>query len=187
MRILNVFEVFYGKVTFGKCLHKKFFIFSHIEFNHCCGEGSNEMSSEGSLIEMLRVHMQAEADMVKVCAELEKKVHTAAAKLLLAEMRLDSVKHEVILREILNVIEKQPPPTEIKLWAYRIESFVDMEVARKELQRHVNVEADMLQSVENVIKATPDEALKVLLSHIAEDERKHHKNIELIIKKSYAY
>ena len=145
------------------------------------------MSSEGSLIEMLRVHMKAEADMVKVCAELEKKVHTAAAKLLLAEMRLDSVKHEVILREILNVIEKQPPPTEIKLWDYRIESFVDMEVARKELQRHVNVEADMLQSVENVIKATPDEALKVLLSHIAEDERKHHKNIELIIKKSYAY
>jgi rubrerythrin len=146
------------------------------------------MSSEGSLIEMLRVHMKAEADMVKVCAELEKKVHTAAAKLLLAEMRLDSVKHEVILREILNVIEKQPSLLpEIKLWDYRIESFVDMEVARKELQRHVNVEADMLQSVEKVIKATPDEALKVLLSHIAEDERKHHKNIELIIKKSYAY
>ena len=146
------------------------------------------MSSQGSFIEMLRVHMKAEAYMIQVCAELEKKVHTAAAKLLLAEMRLDSVKHEGILREILNVIEKQPsPPPETKLWDYRIESFVDMEVARKELQRHVNVEADMLHDIENVIKATPDEALKVLLSHIAEDEKKHNKNIELIIKKSYAY
>ena len=146
------------------------------------------MSSEGSFIEMLRVHMKAEADMVKVCAELEEKVHTAAAKLLLAEKRLDSVKHEGILREILNAIERQPsPPPETKLWDYRIESFVDMEVARKELQRHVNVEAGMLHDVENVMKATPDEALKLLLSHIAEDERKHHKNIELIIKESYAF
>src|SRR3989337_3693073 len=85
------------------------------------------MSSEGSFIEMLRIHMKAEADMVKVCAELEKKVHTAAAKLLLAEKRLDSVKHEGILREILNAIERQPsPPPETKLWDYRIESFVEL-------------------------------------------------------------
>jgi rubrerythrin len=137
---------------------------------------------------MLKAHMKAEADMIKVCAELEKKVHTAAAKLLLAEMRFDSVKHEGIFREILNVIEKQPAPLpETKLWDYRIESFVDMEVVRKELQRHVNAEADMLHDVENVMKATKDEALKVLLSHIADDEKKHHKNIELIIHESYAF
>ena len=146
------------------------------------------MNSEASFVKMLKTHMKAEANMIKVCAELEKKVHTAAAKLLLAEMRLDSVKHEGIIREILNVIEKRPPPpAETKLWDYRIESFVDMEVVRKELQRHVNVEVDMLHYIEKVIKATPDEAVKVLLSHIAEDEEKHHKNMELIIKESYAF
>jgi rubrerythrin len=146
------------------------------------------MNSEGSFVKMLKTHMKAEANMIKACAKLEKKVHTAAAKLLLAEMRLDSVKHEGIIREILNVIEKRPPPPpETKLWDYRIESFVDMEAVRKELQRHVNVEADMLSNIEKVIRATPDEAVKVLLSHIAEDERKHHKNMELIIKESYAF
>jgi rubrerythrin len=146
------------------------------------------MNSESSFVKMLKTHMKAEANMIKACAELERKVHTAAAKLLLAEMRLDSVKHEGIIREILNVIEKRPPPPpETKLWDYRIESFVDMEVVRKELQRHVNVEADMLDNIEKVIRATPDEAVKVLLSHIAEDERKHHKNMELIIKESYAF
>jgi len=126
--------------------------------------------------------------MIEVCAELEKKVHTAAARLLLVEMRLDSIKHEGIFREILSVIENQPAPVpETKLWDYRIESFVDMEVVRKKLQKHVSAEADMLQSVEKVIKATPDEALKVLLSHIADDEKKHHKNIELIIHESYSF
>ena len=121
------------------------------------------MSSQESFVELLRVHMKSEADMMQVCAGLEGRVHTAAARLLLAEMRLDSVKHEGVFRKILNVIEKQPASVpETKLWDYRIESFVDMEVVRKELQKHVNAEADMLQSVEKVIKATPDEALKVL-------------------------
>jgi len=146
------------------------------------------MKTEKSFIKMLQVHKRAEANMAKVCAELERKVHTAAAKLLLAEMRLDSTKHESILQEILNVLEKVPPlPPETKLWDHRIESYVDMQVVRKELQRHVNIESDMLQDVEAEIKATKDEALKVLLTHIAEDEKKHHKNIELIINRSYAF
>src|SRR4030067_966546 len=144
------------------------------------------MSSQESFIELLRVHMKSETEMIQVCAELEGSVHTAAARLLLGEMRLDSVKHEGIFREILNVIEKQPASVpETKLWDYRIESFVDMEVVRKELQKHVNAEADMLLSVEKVIKTTPDEALKGLLGHIADDERKHHKTIELIMHESY--
>jgi hypothetical protein len=62
-----------------------------------------------------------------------------------------------------------------------------MEVVRKELQRHVNAEAEMLHDVENVMKATKDEALKILLSHIADDEKKHHKNVELIIHESYSF
>jgi rubrerythrin len=137
---------------------------------------------------MLKAHMESEVKMIEVCAELEKKVHSAGARLLLVEMRLDSVKHEGLLREILNIIEKQPAPLpETKLWDYRIESFVDMEVVRKELHEHVSSEVDMLHGIEAVIKATSDEALKVLLSHIAEDEKKHHKNVELIIHESYSF
>jgi len=146
------------------------------------------MKSEKSFIKMLQVHKKAEANMAKVCAKLEQKVHTAAAKLLLAEMRLDSTKHENILQEILNVLEEVPPtPPETKLWDYRIESYVDMQVVGKELQRHVKIEDDMLRDVEAEIKATKDEALKVLLTHIAEDEKKHHRNIELIVDRSYAF
>lgn len=145
------------------------------------------MSSESSFVEILKTHMESEAKMIEFCADLENKVHTAAARLLLVEMRLDSVKHEGILREILSVIEKQPVALpETKLWDYKIESFVDMKVVRKELQEHANAEVNMLQSVEKVIKATRDEVLKVLLGHIADDEKKHHKNIELIIRESYS-
>ena len=146
------------------------------------------MRSNSSFVEMLKAHMESEAKMIEVCAELEKKVHSAAARLLLVEMRLDSVKHEGLLREILNIIEKQVAPLpDTKLWDYRIESFVDMEVVRKELHEHVSSEVDMLHGIEAVIKATSDEALKVLLGHIADDEKKHHKNVELIIHESYSF
>ena len=143
------------------------------------------MTSKSALIKMLQTHKNAEANMVNICAKLEKEVHTAAAKLLLAEMRLDSKKHENILTEMLKVLEGIPTPE--NLWDARIDSYVDMQVLKKELERHVKLETDMLHDVEKEIKETDDEALKTLLTHIAEDEKKHHKNMELIIKKSYAF
>jgi rubrerythrin len=134
---------------------------------------------------MLQIHKVAEANMVKICAKLEEEVHSAAARLLLAEMRLDSEKHENILKEILLVLEGTRKPD--RLWDARIESYVDMQVMKQELEKHMRLESDMLRDVEEEIKETPDEALKTLLTHIAEDEKKHHKNMELIIRKSYAF
>ena len=134
---------------------------------------------------MLKAHSKFEANMVNLVANLEEKVHTAAAKLLLAEMRFDSQKHEAILDEVLNVLEDKPQPE--LLWDARIESYVDMQVVKKELEKHMQLESDMLGDVEKEVKETNDEAVKTLLAHIAEDEKKHHKNIELIIKKSYSF
>lgn len=143
------------------------------------------MKPNSELIRMLKAHSKFEANMVNLVANLEEKVHTAAAKLLLAEMRFDSQKHEGILDEVLNVLEDKPQPE--LLWDARIESYVDMQVVKKELEKHMQLESDMLGDVEKEVKETNDEAVKTLLAHIAEDEKKHHKNIELIIKKSYSF
>jgi len=141
------------------------------------------MKKEDSVAELVKKQKQTEESMVKSIRALEKKVHNAAAKLLLAELRLDSTKHASICREILRVTESTKP---WKLWDARIESYVDMLVVRKELERHIELEESMLKDVEKIVGETKDEALKLLLMHIAEDEKKHHKNIEVIIKRSYA-
>jgi len=57
---------------------------------------------------------------------------------------------------------------------------------KKELEEHVKREDDMLKDVERIIASTKGEALKLLFTHIAEDEKKHQKNMELVIKKSCA-
>lgn len=140
------------------------------------------MKSDDSVIELVKRQKQSEESMVKVVEALEAKVHSAAARLLLAELRLDSMKHASICDEILKIAKRTEPE---KLWDARIESYVDTRVVKDELERHIRLEESMLKDVEKVIGKTKDEAIRLLLSHIAEDERKHHKNIELIIRRSY--
>jgi len=140
------------------------------------------MKTEDSVIELVKRQKLSEESMVKAVAALESRVHNWAARLLLSELRLDSTKHAHICEEILRVAEKVKPE---RLWDARIESYVDMQVMRRELERHITLEEAMLKDVEKIIATTKDEALRMLFTHIAEDERKHHKNIQLVIKKAY--
>jgi rubrerythrin len=141
------------------------------------------MKADDSVIKLVEKQKASEESMVKAVQALEAKVHSEAARLILTELRFDSTKHASICEEILKVAAQTKPD---RLWDARIENYVDMLVVKKELERHVNLEKSMLKDVENVIAHTKDEAIKLLFSHIAEDEKKHHKNIELIIRKSYA-
>ncbi len=140
------------------------------------------MTGEDPVVELVKKQKRNEEAMVKVVEHLEGKVNSEAAKLLLAELRLDSSKHAHICEQILKIAEKAKPD---RLWDARIDSYVDMQVMKKELERHVKLEDSMLKDVEKVIATTKDEALKLMFTHIAEDEKKHHKNVELVIKKAY--
>jgi len=140
------------------------------------------MKAEESVVKLIKRQKQSEESMVKAVEVLEERVHNAAARLLLAELRLDSTKHAHICNEILKTTEKSLP---VNLWDARIEGYVDMQVVKKELERHIKLEEAMLKDVERIISESKDEAIKLLFTHIAEDEKKHHKNIQLIIKRSY--
>ena len=142
------------------------------------------MKAGESVTDLVKRQKLSEESMVKAVEALESRVHTEAARLLLSELRFDSNKHAQICELILKVADKKTPE---RLWEARIESFVDMEVVKKELERHVRLEEAMLKDVEKIIATTKDEAIKLLFSHIAEDEKKHHKNVELIIHKSYSF
>ena len=141
------------------------------------------MENKDKLIQLIKKQIGIERDHVKRIDELQKKVDTAAAKLLLLEMRLDSQKHASILGGILKVLKGIPPSK--ALWEYHMESYVDKLAVKKELENHVKMETDVLGHVEEEIKQTKDDGLKLLLQHIAEDEKKHHKILETIVR--YAY
>lgn len=138
------------------------------------------METRERLIELIRAQIKVEKENVRQVTETEKKVDNAAAKLSLLEIRLDSQKHADILNGILEVLSGVPPSQ--TLWEYKISSYIDPFLVKEELENHEKREARMIDHVEEEIKQTKDEGIKLLLQHVLEDERKHHKILETIVK-----
>lgn len=143
------------------------------------------MENREELVRLLKKQIEIENDHVKRLEGLQKKVNTAAAQILLLEMQLDSQKHASILGGILKVLKGIPPSK--TLWDYRIDSYVDGLAVKNELQNHMKMETDVLNHVQKEIEQTKDEGLKLLLQNIAEDEKKHHRILEAIVRYSYKF
>ena len=138
------------------------------------------MKRNDKLIQLIKEQIEIEKENVRQVGETEKKVGNAAAELFLNVIKLDSKKHADILNGLLKVLRGIPPSK--TLWEHRMESYIDPFVVKKELENHMDREAAMIVHVEEEIKQTEDEGLKLLLQHIADDERKHHKILQTVVK-----
>jgi rubrerythrin len=143
------------------------------------------MENREELVRLIKKQIEIEKDQVTRLAQLQKKVHTAAAQILLCEMELDSQKHASILSGILKALKGVPLSK--TLWDYRIDSYVDELVVKNELQNHMKMETDILDHIEKETEQTADQGLKLLLQNIAEDEKKHHKILQTIVRYSYKF
>jgi bacterioferritin (cytochrome b1) len=143
----------------------------------------NRMSRREELIKLINEQVKIENDYVENAANLEKLIDNVAAKLLLRETRLDSSKHAGILNGILEMLKGIP--TEKTLWNYQIETYSDQLAVKERLKNHIKIETEMLAQVEKEIRHTDDEGIRLLLEHIAEDEKKHHKILTTVIKNFY--
>ena len=138
--------------------------------------------SQETLGKLVREQIRIERSFVTAVEKEIKDVHNVAARLLLLETQKDSEKHAIILEGILRVIsQKDAKP----LWDSLQDSYVDKLVVKKNLENHVKTETAMLAHIEKEMKATEDEGIRLLLEHIASDEKKHHKILETVIKESY--
>lgn len=144
------------------------------------------MKSEKDLVDMIRFQIKLEKNTTKKIKELEEVTTNLAAKLFLAEMRFDTEKHAKILQTMLDLMNQYEPDRRSKrFWQIETTEYVDALVAKKMLEDHVKVETKMLEHVEKEMKKTDDAALRLLFRHIIEDERKHHKIMETILKKAF--
>lgn len=139
------------------------------------------MSEEG-LVKLIKGQIKLEKDFVVAVEKQIQSVHNVAAKLLLLETQKDSEKHALILEGILKVIgQKDAKP----LWDTALDSYIDKTIVKRTLEKHVQTEIAMLEQVEREKKETNDEGIKLLLEHIASDEKKHHEILQTVIKQAY--
>jgi GMP synthase PP-ATPase subunit len=114
---------------------------------------------------------------------LRKKVGIAAARLLLLEMRLDSEKRAAILTEMREILRRAAPAT--PLWGHELEEYVDQALMKKEFEEQVKKESDTLTHLKKELMHTKDEGLKLLWQNIEEDEMKHDRIIQAMIRNLY--
>ena len=133
------------------------------------------------LIELIERQVKIEKQVANSVDKQLEMVDSAAAKLLLTEMKFDARKHASILEGILECIDE----SDTFLWDKKINSYVDKQVLKEELQKHIEIEQDTLNLAKEEITKTDDEGIKLLLSHIVEDEDRHHKLLKTVVENSY--
>ena len=138
--------------------------------------------SQESLVQLIEQQIKVEENFVTMIDEQIKQMQNVAARLLLLETQKDSEKHAIILKGILEVINKKDiRPT----WEDVKDSYIDKEIVRRNLENHLKTETKMMDYINREIKMTKDEGIKLLLEHMISDERKHHEILQIIIKESY--
>jgi|YelNatPaOPRAMG01_1025707.scaffolds.fasta_scaffold00060_49 hypothetical protein len=138
------------------------------------------MKTEKAISDLIKEQIKLEKETAEKFENLEGRIDSIAAKLLIQEMRLDTKKHAEILQAVLKVIGGPK-----SFWEFSIDIDADKKAVRKEIEEHVKIEEKMIQQIQEESKKTKDEALKLLLDHFVEDERRHHKNLELILSKAF--
>jgi rubrerythrin len=141
------------------------------------------MPQESKLLQLTTEQIDIENEYVECLTELRKKLRIAAARLLLLEMCLDSEKRAAILAEMRGILRKAPPNT--SLWEHALEGYVGEALMKKEFQQYVKKESDTLECLKKELMHTKDEGLKLLWQNIEEDEKKHARIIQTIIKNLY--
>lgn len=141
------------------------------------------MEAHRELVELIQKQVAIERESVTRLAETEKRVGTGAAKLLLTEMRMDSQKHAAVLEAVLEILKGTPSSK--SLWERSIDAFVDPVIVTRELEYHRGLGKSMSTHLQEEIRKTDDEAMRTLLNHLAEDERRHSEILDTIVRKSY--
>lgn len=128
---------------------------------------------------MLEKNWELELKNVQMSKEKEEQLKSAGAKLMLYQIRMDSTKHAKILQTLIDTIKEGTPEY---LWDYRIDRYVGQVATERLLQKHVEIEEEMIQRHEAAIKKTDNPGIQMILQHIVDDEKRHHQMLKDVIK-----
>ena len=142
------------------------------------------MESRKELIDLVREQVQIEKESAARLGETEQKVGTGAAKLLLVEMRCDSQKHAAILEAILEALEGAQSSK--PLWQQAFSGFADPIMVKREIENHKTLGKSMVAHIQKEMSKTDDEAVRTLLQHLTEDEKRHSEILDTIAQRCYS-
>jgi rubrerythrin len=130
------------------------------------------VSSKEELIEFLKEQVKVENKIVDSLNKSLPEIDNPTVKGVLKGVSLDSVKH-----------------AEMYASAVRLMTTVSKALTQENLdkqkdlvERHIQMEADLIKKISKVLPAVKDNKVKLLLSAILEDEKRHHGLLKQILE-----
>jgi rubrerythrin len=130
------------------------------------------VSSKDELVEFLKEQVKVENKIVDSLNKSLPEIDNPTVKGVLKGVSLDSVKH-----------------AEMYASAVRLMTTVSKALTQENLdkqkdlvERHIQMEADLIKKISKVLPAVKDNKVKLLLSAILEDEKRHHGLLKQILE-----
>jgi len=113
---------------------------------------------------MIEERIENEREAARLLYDSVRRTNNRVIRLLLYQFALDSIKHENMLRAILQLLES--PSKE----GFKSEG----EEFRKVVEKHIEIEREMLEGFERFVDKTEDNRIRFLLQDMISDEKRHH-------------
>ena len=130
------------------------------------------MSSKDELVEFLKEQVKVENKIVDALNKSLPEIDNPTVKGVLKGVSLDSVKH-----------------AEMYASAVRLMTTVSKALTQENLdkqkdlvERHIQMEADLIKKISKVLPTVKDNKVRLLLSAILEDEKRHHGLLKQILE-----
>ena len=121
--------------------------------------------------EIIDLVKKQKANETEVAKYLEKSKAESFLKIIFQALALDSRKHALLYDAILEVTR-----------GFRFYSEEDKEASLSEMEKHINAEKIMLDETLKLASEVHDPQLKIVIDHIAEDEKRHHTLLSKVIE-----
>ncbi|MCD6300954.1 MAG: ferritin-like domain-containing protein [Staphylothermus sp.] len=121
--------------------------------------------NKDKLISLLREMSQKEKEYAKELKELTEKFKHPVLSALIKGIAIDSEKHSMFYESLAELLSETQP----------FLSEEELEIIKKGIKKHIDLEAEMIEFTHKLIEETQDPREKMILSAIYEDEVKHHK------------
>ncbi|MDH5481847.1 MAG: hypothetical protein OEY22_03055 [Candidatus Bathyarchaeota archaeon] len=129
------------------------------------------MKSKGELTNFLKAQIEVENEIVDSLNNALVDIKNPPVKGVLKGISLDSIKHA----------EMYAAATELLTGVSRALSQENLDKQKAQVEKHIRLEAELIQKISKVLPTVENEKVKLLLNAILEDEKRHHQLLKMVL------
>ena len=122
------------------------------------------------LLNMLNKHKSLETQNAASLKEVLDVTGNSIVNMFLGGIMLDTMKHADVIQAIIDIGAGQI------LWK------IDKQKMVEELEKHIEIEKKMLQSIQDIVEKNKDKKIELLIREIVADERRHHRILTQLLE-----